>query len=251
MIFASYSFVLMFLPLVLAGTVLLRRFGMQPAMLWLIAASLVFYAWWDWHYLWVPVVSVLVNYSIGHTIVAARNRGEDGRARFRTGLGIALNLLFLALFKYGLFVVGNANWALGTELGWWALALPLGISFFTFQQIAYLADLRSGLVERHDFVAYFLFVSFFPQLIAGPIVHHREMMPQFLSGQAGRADAAMLAQGVAIFTLGLAKKVLIADHIAIYVSPVFAAADGGVAIAFLEAWGAALAYSFQIYFDFS
>ncbi|MBT7646957.1 MAG: MBOAT family protein, partial [Rhodospirillaceae bacterium] len=101
MIFASYSFVLMFLPLVLAGTVLLRRFGMQPAMLWLIAASLVFYAWWDWHYLWVPVVSVLVNYSIGHTIVAARNRGEDGRARFRTGLGIALNLLFLALFKYG------------------------------------------------------------------------------------------------------------------------------------------------------
>lgn len=251
MIFSSYGFVLLFLPLVLAGTVLLRKGGVRPAMLWLIAASLFFYAWWDWHYLWVPLASILVNYVVGLAIVRARDRGDHGAAVLETGIGIALNLVFLALFKYGLFVVGNVNWALGVELGWWNIALPLGISFFTFQQIAYLVDLRRGLVQQHGFVDYLLFVTFFPQLIAGPIVHHREMMPQFSGGRVGRADAAMLAMGVTIFILGLAKKVLIADHVAGYVGPVFNAAESGVAVTFLEAWGGALAYSFQIYFDFS
>jgi alginate O-acetyltransferase complex protein AlgI len=241
----------MFLPIVLAGAVFLRRFGPRPAMLWLIAASLFFYAWWDWHYLWVPLASILANYAVGLAVARARQRGADQVAGFHTGIGIALNLVFLALFKYGFFVVGNVNWALGVELGWWNIALPLGISFFTFQQIAYLVDVRRGLVESHGFVDYLLFVTFFPQLIAGPIVHHRDMMPQFTSGQAGRADAAMLAMGVAIFVLGLAKKVLIADHVSLYVGPVFQAAEAGVAVTFLEAWGAALAYSFQIYFDFS
>ena len=251
MIFSSYPFVLLFLPLVLLGAVLLRRAGVRPAMLWLIAASLFFYAWWDWRYLWVPLASILVNYAVGVAIVRARERGAPRAAAFQTAIGIVLNLIFLALFKYGLFVVGNVNWALGVELGWWNIALPLGISFFTFQQIAYLVDLRGGLVARHGFVDYLLFVTFFPQLIAGPIVHHREMMPQFTEGRVGRADASMLALGLTIFVLGLAKKVLIADHVATYVGPVFNAAEAGVAVSFLEAWGGALAYSFQIYFDFS
>ena len=251
MIFSSYSFVLAFLPLVLAGVAVLQPLGRRVLLVFLILASLVFYGWWNWHYLWVPLASIAFNYAAGHLIVTARDGGRARRAAWIAGLGVAGNLAFLAVFKYGLFAVSNANWAFGASMGWWQIALPLGISFFTFQQIAYLIDLKRGDVESHDLVGYMLFVTFFPQLIAGPIVHHREMMPQFESGRAGRLDADLAARGLAIFVLGLAKKVLIADHVSGYVGPVFDAAEAGVAVPLLEAWAGALSYSFQIYFDFS
>ena len=213
MIFSSYSFVLVFLPLALAGVALLQPLGRRTVLVFLIMASLVFYGWWNWHYLWVPLASIAFNHGAGSLIARARDGGLDRRASWLMALGITGNLAFLGVFKYGLFAVSNANWAFGAEMGWWQIALPLGISFFTFQQIAYLVDLRRGDVASHDFIGYMLFVSFFPQLIAGPIVHHREMMPQFESGHAGRLDAGLAARGLAIFVVGLAKKVLIADHV--------------------------------------
>ena len=164
--------------------------------------------------------------------------------------GVALNLALLCYFKYTNFIFDSLNTLTGAPLPFFNIVLPLGISFFTFQQIAYLVDVMRGARVERDIVSYTLFVSFFPHLIAGPLVHHAEMIPQFKRGRTGRS-AVLAARGLAIFAAGLFKKVVIADNLAQFVSPVFAHLDAGGGVTTPWAWLATLAYTLQIYFDFS
>lgn len=211
-------------------------------------SSLVFYAAWDWTYLWVIATSITFNYLCGQLISTIE---EVKKRKFVLTFSIMTNLLLLGCFKYTNFVVDNVSSLAGQRVSCVDIILPLGISFFTFQQIAYLVDVYRREAVEHRFHHYVLFVSFFPQLIAGPIVHHKEMMPQFVAGNAGLFRTDWVSLGVAVFSVGVAKKVLIADTIASYAGPVFDAAAVGTAIPLIEAWGGTLAYTFQIYFDFS
>lgn len=249
MVFSSYPFILFFLPAVVLILAVLRGARSELPVLFLAAASVVFYAYWDWRFVWVILASIVVNYMFG--LMLDRVVGPPVKKKFTLGVGVAINLAFLGYFKYTNFFIENANAIFGTSSQVFDVVLPLGISFFTFQQIAYLVDVYRGNTIEHSFHHYLLFVSFFPQLIAGPIVHHREMMPQFVAGRAGRLSAPWFAQGMSIFAIGLVKKVLIADKMAEFATPVFDASAAGIPIPLLEAWGGALAYTFQIYFDFS
>lgn len=249
MIFSSYPFLFLFLPAVLLAATAARTWlGARPAIFVLTAASLFFYAYWDWRFVGVIVASIVGNYLAGCLVAAT----SDPRRRFLMTAGaVAANILVLAYFKYTNFFLANMAALIGRDVELLHIILPLGISFFTFTQIAYLVDVYRRQADEPNFLNYTLFVTFFPHLIAGPILHHREIMPQFLDGRAGRASADELAQGTAIFVVGLAKKVLIADEIARFATPVFTAAASGTPIPLLEAWGGTLAYAFQIYFDFS
>ena len=165
--------------------------------------------------------------------------------------GVIFNLGILAYFKYAGFIVDNINLASGSSFSLGDIALPLAISFFTFQQIAYLVDASKGITQEYSFSHYALFVTFFPQLIAGPIVHHKEMLPQFMQRKTLKPHLENIAVGLTIFFIGLFKKAVLADGVAQYASPVFDAAAGGATLTFFEAWGGALAYTMQLYFDFS
>ncbi len=165
--------------------------------------------------------------------------------------GIVFNLLLIAYFKYANFFVDSANALAHVDWHLDEIVLPLAISFFTFQQIAYLVDVYKTQIYEKSLLDYALFVTFFPQLIAGPIVHHGEMLPQFKQGDAFSKDHVRTSQGLTVFLFGLFKKVVLADSIAIYASPVFSAAANGGELTFVEAWGGCLAYTFQLYFDFS
>jgi len=245
MLFNSYVFILLFLPVVLLGFHLIGNRGHHRiALAWLVGASLFFYGWWNPAYLGLILTSILFNYVVGLSL---------GRRPLKSTLifGIVINLAFIAYFKYANFFVDNLNQATGSTLVLEQIILPLAISFFTFQQIAYLIDAYKGETKDYDFLHYCLFVTFFPQLIAGPIVHHKEMLPQFASDIVYKLKASHLAIGLTIFILGLFKKVVLADNIAIYSTPVFEAAENGTVLTLMEAWGGAMAYTFQLYFDFS
>jgi D-alanyl-lipoteichoic acid acyltransferase DltB (MBOAT superfamily) len=165
--------------------------------------------------------------------------------------GVAANLGLLGYYKYANFFVDNINAAAGTGIELPPIILPLAISFFTFQQIAYLVDAYKGATREYNFLHYCLFVTFFPQLIAGPIVHHKEMLPQFANESTYRLNSECFVRGVTLFLIGLFKKVILADGVAAYSTPVFDSANLGIPLTIFEAWGGALAYSFQLYFDFS
>ncbi|MFN4090405.1 MAG: MBOAT family O-acyltransferase [Alphaproteobacteria bacterium] len=247
MLFNSNVFIFLFLPTTVLLYHLLSRIEPERLpILFLAAASIAFYGYWEWRFVPVLLVSIAGNYAFARRI--ALTPQGPGR-RLLAGVAIGLNLAALFYFKYMNFFVDTWNDAFGTGFVS-QVVLPIGISFFTFQQIAYIVDTCSGRTADRDFARYALFVAFFPQLIAGPIVHHREMMPQLAAGRfpAWRRN---LPVGATIFILGLAKKVLIADNLAAFASPVFDAAAAGEAIAAADAWAAALAYTFQIYFDFS
>jgi len=249
MLFNSYEFLFGFVPIVLLGAHFLAGRGQQRlGVAWLVGMSLFFYGWWNPAFLGLIVGSVVFNFLVGSYL--ARHRLARG-ARLTLLGGILVNLGAIGYFKYAGFLVSAAGHAIGTNWETSGIVLPLAISFFTFQQIAYLIDAYRGETEEDDLLNYFLFVTFFPQLIAGPIVHHREMLPQFLRRGATRLRPNHLAVGITIFAIGLFKKVIIADGMAGYATPVFAAADRGFALTFPEAWSGVLAYSFQIYFDFS
>ena len=197
------------------------------------------------------VVSILFNYSMGLAIVRAGAVSNARRGKRLLVLAVAADLAVLAYFKYANFFLDNINAALGTTTSLGTIILPLGISFFTFTQIAFLVDAYQGKAREYSFVHYGLFVTYFPHLIAGPILHHREMMPQFALPGTYRPEYGNLAAGLTIFVIGLFKKVVIADGVASYVSPVFDAPQAGQMLTFLEAWCGTLAYTFQLYFDFS
>jgi len=244
MLFSSYTFLFQFLPATVLAFAAARRHSPRAGIMVLAAASLFFYAAWRPVYLLLLLVSIAVNFSLGL-------RMEDPLRRRAIGtLGVALNLALLCYFKYTNFIFDSINTMTGAPLPFFNIVLPLGISFFTFQQIAYLVDVMRGARVERDIISYTLFVSFFPHLIAGPLVHHAEMIPQFKRGRTSRS-AVLAARGLAIFAAGLFKKVVIADNLAQFVSPVFAHLDAGGSVTTPWAWLATLAYTLQIYFDFS
>jgi len=244
-LFNSYIFIFVFLPIVLLGFHFIGQRGSHRiAISWLIAASLFFYGWWNPAYLGLILVSIIFNFTIGGLL-------EKNSSKLILALGIIVNLGLLGYFKYANFFVNNINVLTNGNIHLEQIILPLAISFFTFQQITYLVDVYYRLTKNYDFLHYCLFVTFFPQLIAGPIVHHKEMLPQFTRDIFGKLKASHLAVGSSIFILGLFKKVVLADNIAIHATPVFEAAENDVVLTMFEAWGGALAYTFQLYFDFS
>jgi len=244
MLFNSYAFIFLFLPLSLAAFYAARRIGNGHAALAVtILSSLAFYAYWRAAYVPVLICSILINYAVGTAIVR-------GVARFPLiSIGVCANLSFLAYFKYSDFLIGQLN-MLGTDLPLPHVALPLAISFYTFQQIAYLVDCYRGKLKEPGFAEYVFTVTFFPHLIAGPIVRMREILPQF-EAFAKKPFLQNVALGLVIFIIGLGKKVLIADHFGQLSDPFFASVASGHVAASLDAWGATLSYTLQIYFDFS
>ncbi|MCC7427030.1 MAG: MBOAT family protein [Alphaproteobacteria bacterium] len=247
MLFNSTIFIFGFLPVVLAGFLALGRHP-SLARLWLGLASIAFYGWWEISYILLLVGSIAGNYALG--LVFIRDIATGARRQLVLGFGIAGNLALLGYFKYAGFLVSIAN-DLGGGFALPDILLPAGISFFTFQQIAYLVDTHRRLVRDPDFVNYVLFVSFFPQLIAGPIVHHAEMMPQFARQETYRPRADNFALGISIFVLGLFKKVVLGDVMASYADPLWISAANGAAPDALAAWLALLGFTVQVYFDFS
>jgi alginate O-acetyltransferase complex protein AlgI len=249
MLFNSYAFILGFMPLTLLLFHGLRGTGLPRSSIGLLSLmSLLFYGWWNPIYLLLIVPLMLVNFVLAARIVP-RDKQRPRGAKPLLVLGIALNLGVLGYFKYANFFVDNINAVTGLDFVLGKVILPIGISFFTFQKIAFLVDAYRDRVDRLNFIDYVLFVTFFPQLIAGPIVHHSEVMRQFRDP--ALVSMRTVALGVTIFTIGLAKKVLLADTAARYATPVFDAVAAGARPDVLAAWGSALAYSAQLYFDFS
>ena len=246
MLFNSHIFILVFLPVVCAGYFTfgaLKRYTW--AMVWLVASSLFFYGWWNPLFLWLISASIVFNYGCGRLIQRFPHRSI-------MLAGVMANLLLLGYYKYYHFFLNSIGQISGHSFHVEVIVLPLAISFFTFQQIAYLVDARRKVTQEHNFISYCLFVVFFPQLIAGPIVHHREMLEQFKSKLTFRFQPKHVAVGVSIFTCGLIKKVILADSVALYATPVFDAVQyGNLQPDLLTSWMALLAYTFQIYFDFS
>lgn len=245
MLFNSYSFIFIFLPLALLvfyGLALKAKF--KTALSVLVIFSLAFYAYWNPAYLPLLLLSIGFNFVLGSTLYKSRNK-------ILLGTGIAFNLALIAYYKYSGFFIASINDLSGSDYAWQAIILPLGISFFTFQQITYLVDTYKGNAKNYSFLDYCQFVTFFPQLIAGPIVHHHEMMPQFNKQKILSNIHENLSVGLTIFFIGLFKKVILADSIAVFASPVFDTASAGITLTIFEAWIGAFAYTLQLYFDFS
>jgi alginate O-acetyltransferase complex protein AlgI len=244
MLFSSFTFLFQFLPATVLAFAAARLHSPRAGIMVLVAASLVFYGAWRPIYLLLFLASIATNFLLGLAM-------EEPSRRRAAGLcGVALNLAVLGFFKYGNFLLDTAHDLSGAALPHLDVILPLGISFFTFQQIAYLVDVMRGARVERDIVSFTLFVAFFPHLIAGPLVHHAEMIPQFKRERLGRS-ARLAAQGWAIFVAGLFKKVVLADNLAQFVNPPFAHVDAGGSMPAQWAWLAILAYALQIYFDFS
>jgi len=250
MLFNSYEFIFIFLPITFYIYFFLNKKKLIIASKsWLIFTSLFFYSWWNIIYLPLILISILFNYIIGKII---REYNEIVKIRLSKKLLLQIGLIFniglLIYFKYMDFFISTTNSLINTNMELLHLALPLAISFFTLQQIGFLIDSYKGLVKERDFFNYTLFVVFFPQLIAGPIVHHKEMMPQFINVKNKVKNYKNIATGLFIFSIGLFKKVVIADTFAIWANNGF---DISKNLNFIEAWGSSLSYTFQIYFDFS
>ncbi|MDL2293807.1 MBOAT family protein [Ruminococcaceae bacterium OttesenSCG-928-D13] len=245
MLFNSYIFVLLFLPLALAGYFLLNRLNHQVGKAWLLGMSLWFYAYFNFSYFYIIVASIVLNYLMNRLITRMQSR--QGRIALLI-LTLCINLGVLFYYKYYDFFVGNINAVFGTGFVLRRLVIPLGISFFTFQQLSYIIDSYRGEVPAYNMLDYALFVTFFPQLIAGPIVTHDEIVPQFADPSKKRLNAENFTKGLTAFAFGLGKKVLMADIIG-------QAADWGFASVGMlnttEALLVVLCYTLQIYFDFS
>ena len=250
MLFNSYEFLLLFLPIVVGGFVYVARFGHQYALTWLVAGSLFFYGWWNPYYLTLLIASIFFNYIIGQSLQPVSDSKKFQR-KLLLCIGVGVNLGILGYYKYFNFIQDTANFLFASEFNIESIILPIGISFFTFQQIAYLVDTYQNKAEEHKFLHYCLFVSFFPQLIAGPIVHHKEILPQFLRAETFKLNFDNIVIGLSIFSIGLFKKVCIADNLALIATPVFTAAETGENLHFFLAWRGAIAFTLQLYFDFS
>jgi alginate O-acetyltransferase complex protein AlgI len=250
MLFNSYEFIFGFLPAVLIGFFLLGRLSRRLAFAWLIVASIVYYAWWRPLNVLIILPSIAVNYAVARMLMRLRESDQSGRkSAWLLAFGILFNVAFLGYFKYANFVTTAVNDATGTSFVLTQIVLPLGISFITFQKIAFLVDVHARRVTSFTLRDFGLFVLFFPQLIAGPIVHFREVMPQFqrLTCRFDRMDVAV---GLTLFVIGLFKKVVLADGIAEHVAPLYQSAASGRAT-LLPSWFAAIGFTLQMYFDFS
>lgn len=248
MLFNSYIFIFLFLPItVFFYFGLNSRKWVRLSAIWLIFISLVFYGWWNPKYVLLLVGSILFNYAIGAWL--KRNRDTDRlKKKFVLVIGISGNLLVLGFFKYADFFISNFDSFSHFQVPFLHIALPAGISFFTFTQIAYLVDAYRGETERYTLPIYSLFVSFFPYLLAGPIIHHREMTIQYTQLKSKTLDYSNITGGLYLFFIGLFKKVVIADTLAGWVSQGF---DHAATLPLIEAWAVSLSYTLQLYFDFS
>ncbi len=248
MLFNSFEFIFLFFPLCVLGYFLIARFlSLEAALGFLVFGSLVFYAYWKPVYLLLLLFSIGFNFLIGRVLVRPNCAGR----RVLLIFGVMVNLGLIGYFKYANFFVDNVNSALHTDWNIEQVFLPLAISFFTFQQIAYLVDAYRGKANEGSLLHYCLFVSFFPQLIAGPIVRHKEIIPQFMRSENMSPQWSNFAIGISIFAIGLFKKTVIADSLSVYVGPVFDTPASAQNVDFFRAWGGTLAYTFQLYFDFS
>ncbi len=250
MLFNSYPFLLVFLPAVIIAFLVAARAGNQVRLVVLLSASLLFYAWWDVRFLALLGGSILLNYQLSRVLTAAIDRDDQRRASVLLGVGVVFNLVTLGVFKYANFFINNVNEVAGTHIHLAAIILPLGISFFTFEQIGYLIDIRRGHLYRADLLRYSVFVSFFPRLVAGPILRYSEIGPQLDFAERRGTRTHDVAVGLTIFAFGLFKKVVLADGIAPFASAAFASASTGP-LDLIQSWGGVLAYTFQLYFDFS
>ena len=252
MLFNSLEFIFVFLPISFFVYFWLNSIRKPVAgKVWLVFSSLFFYSWWNVSYLPLIVISMIINYLIG-TYLGNQNKKTDENVRFFNKkyllvLGVVFNLGLLGFFKYVDFFLENVN-ALGANFELPNIVLPLAISFFTFQQVAYLVDSYRQEMREYSFLNYTLFVTFFPQLIAGPIVHHKEVMPQFASRWTLVKHYKNIGLGLFIFSMGLFKKVAIADLFASWATLGF---DSTAELGFFDAWVTSLSYTFQLYFDFS
>jgi alginate O-acetyltransferase complex protein AlgI len=252
LLFTTAQFALLFLPCVLLGFFLVARGSRTLAAFWLFAASVFFYGYWMPRFTALLLGSVAVNFLIGRRISVSSAAGI-GRSTPRAWMiaGVVFNLALLGYFKYVNLFVDTLEALLGVPLHFARVILPIGISFFTFTQIAFLADAYQKGVREYKFAHYGLFVTYFPHLVAGPVLHHAQMMPQFELPSTYRFQPANFAAGCAILCLGLLKKVVVADGIGPYADAVFNAASTGSNPTFTEAWLGSLSYTFQLYFDFS
>jgi D-alanyl-lipoteichoic acid acyltransferase DltB (MBOAT superfamily) len=248
MLFNSHEFIFVFVPLVAAVFFFLGARDRRLALAWLLAASLAFYGWWNPRFVLLLAASTIANHLLGRAILASANTPAGRRLLI---FALALDLSVLGLFKYANFFIATLDAAAGLSWGALDIILPVGISFYTFTQIAFLVDAYRGRAHAYGFAGYFLFVTYFPHLIAGPILHHREIIPQIEDPATYRPRAAAFAAGLTLFAIGLAKKVLLADPLGETANAVFDAAQHGVRPHLLAAWAGALAYTFQLYFDFS
>ncbi|GAB4371515.1 MAG: MBOAT family protein [Elainellaceae cyanobacterium] len=247
MLFNSYVFIFCFLPVTLAVFFLITKFGSKKiAKIWLTLASIFFYGYWNIAYVPLLLLSVVANYYLGKIINEVKPGSKQAKALL--WLGIGGNLGLIIYYKYAGFFTASANSLLNINFLIPEVVLPLGISFYTFTQIAYLVDCYRGETKNYDFLTYFLFITFYPQLIAGPLLLHSELIPQLEESKTFRLSYKNLVQGLAWFCLGLAKKLLFADSVSALVGPVFEHASE---VSFFEAWLGALSYTLQLYFDFS
>lgn len=250
MIFSSPAFILAYLPIVFFVYFYFNKLRLVSAgKLWLVAASLFFYGYWSINYIPLLLGSILFNFIVGCAISPyAKGLRVPASRKVLLGLSIGINLALLGYFKYANFFIDNLNAAANTSFSLTQIILPLGISFYTFTQIAFLVDSYKGEAKEYDFVNYALFVTFFPHLIAGPILHHKEMMGQFKSKWTLAVRYRNIFLGLFIFSIGLFKKVIIADTFAVWADAGFAS---GASHDFFSAWATSLSYTFQLYFDFS
>lgn len=243
--FNSYPY-FVFLAAAVLGFRLLESRAQTGRRVFLLLASYAFYAWWRADFLMLLAGSTLVNYALGREIEQRRQRHKDRRALLIGGL--VFNLGLIATFKYDTLFVSTANDLFGIGLPVPHFFLPLAISFFTFEQISYLVDADQGQTRNYTLLDYALFVAYFPHLIAGPIVRHHDLIPQFRQMRSRNDN---LATGITLFTIGLAKKSLIADNLAPFADAIFNAAGRGQALGPTDSWLGTLFFAFQIYFDFS
>jgi alginate O-acetyltransferase complex protein AlgI len=244
MLFNSYAFIFLFLPIALLGYFVLGRVGNLAPVIWLALASLAFYSVSNWQFVALLLASIAFNYVIGWLLISKHLRPGPRFAVLT--VGVAGDLLVLGYFKYAGFLAANLNALFSTGLTV-NILLPVGISFYTFTQIAFLVDAYRGQVAHYALPHYALFVSYFPHLIAGPILHHKDMIPQFERAESKRPDPHLILCGLIIFAIGLFKKTCLADGI----QPLVTLAFGPAPPSFDQAWIGALAYTFQLYFDFS
>lgn len=255
MIFSTYVFLFLFLPVTFGGYFILNSLRLQlAAKWWLVAASLFFYAYGDVSFLPIFVVSIFFNYYIGVTLGRLHNNEViSKRSLHRIRLfwllfGVTVDILLLGYFKYYNFAIENVNLIFSSNFDLIKLALPLGISFFIFQKVAYLVDSYRGSTKEFTFVNYMLFVSFFPQLIVGPIVHHHDVIPQFTNVRRTKINYNNIAKALFLLALGFSKKLLIADPLTSYAKLAF---DNYSHLSMLESWGAGMSYTVSYYFDLS
>lgn len=248
MLFNSYEFIFVFMPVTVIVYFLLNRFRLVFASkLWLALSSLFFYCWWDVRYLPLLLGSIAFNFLMGRAIGHTRE-DKVGKRKTLLAAAVSVDVLLLGYFKYADFFLTNVNALVGHDFKLLHIVLPLGISFFTFTQIAYLVDAYRGAAKEYNIVSYVLFVTFYPHLIAGPILHHKEMMPQFDRLRNKTLDFSNISKGLFLFCIGLFKKVVIADSFAPIATNGF---DTMTQLNFVQGWMASLSYTLQLYFDFS